>query len=170
MRTVSPSFAVAPLVIAVALAAGCSKDPGPSPTTGSATIVPKLVAPQHPAPAAPVAQNSALTVRVLLAPPLAGQVGARDTVFVYARAAVPNGQVVALVKKTAGELPLTLTLDDAAALAPNQRLSDLRQVVVGARVSKAGDFVPRAGDFEGESASIPVNVNQTVVVAISRRR
>jgi cytochrome c-type biogenesis protein CcmH len=164
-RTARRNAILLAAVLAAFALAGCSRESPPVPA--SSPQAQQAFPGQHAAPAG-VTSGRALTVRVLLASSLAGRAGPRDTVFVFARAPEDNGPVVALVKRTAGELPLTLTLDDTAAPAANPRLSSLTRVVVGARVSRQGDFNPRPGDLEGVSAPIPTNLNQTVVIAIGR--
>ena len=152
------------------LAAGCSDKPAPPPTAfgpGTTTGLPGVSS--VPETTAMVSGHQ-LTVRVVLGQAVAGKVGPRDTVLIYARAPEENGQIVALVKRPASELPVTVTLDDAASLRPNLKLSNLPTVVIGARISKQGDLTPRAGDLEGTSAPIPGNLKETIVVAVSRVR
>ena len=154
---------------AMFLAAGCSDktESAASGTPGAPTGMPHAF--NHPEITS-VVSGRRLTVRVLLGQAMAGKVSPRDTVFIYARTPEENGQVVALVKRLASELPLTVTLDDAASLRPSLKLSSLPVVVLGARISKQGDFTPHTGDLEGISAPIPVTVKETVVVAVSRIR
>ena len=164
-RTLTTALAV------LILTAGCSKS-SETPPAG-ATAVPSSGVTGHPplsnmAPA--VASGRSITVRVLVGQTVAGKVGANDTVYIYARAPEENGQMVALVKRTASELPVTVTLDDSASLGSNLRLSGLPVVVIGARISKKGDLAPHPGDLEGTSAPIPATVKETVVVAVSRAR
>jgi cytochrome c-type biogenesis protein CcmH len=58
------------------------------------------------------------------------------------------------VRKQASELPITFKLDDSMAMAPNMKLSDFQQLVVGARISKSSNAAPRAGDLQGMSGTV----------------
>lgn len=156
------------VLVALFLAAGCSDKQEPARAGPGASVgVPGAFnSPETTA----VVSGRRVTVRVLVGQAVAGKVNPGDTVFIYARAPGENGQVIALIKRPAAELPFTVTLDDSASLRPNRKLSSQPTVVIGATVSKQGDFNPRAGDLEGMSAPIPVTVKETVVVAINRTR
>ena len=155
------------VLAALSVAAGCSDKPEPARVApGTSTGIPGGF---NPPEVASVVSGHQVTVRVLLGQAVAGKVNRGDTVLIYARAPGANGQMVALVKRSAAELPLTVTLDDSASLNANQRLSGLSTVVIGALVSKHGDLNPRPGDLEGNTAPIPVTVKETVVVAINRQ-
>jgi cytochrome c-type biogenesis protein CcmH len=156
------------VLTALILTAGCSKSSEPSPAGGIAgapATTPGAV--HHPEMTAAVSGNQ-MSVRVLLGQVVAGKVRPQDTVFIYARAPGENGEIVALIKRQAADLPLTVALDDAASVRANRRLSSLPVVVIGATISKQGDFNPRAGDLEGLSAPIPSSLKETVVIAINR--
>lgn len=77
-----------------------------------------------------------------------------DTLFVFARAVDGPKMPVAMMRAKAGELPMKFTLDDSMAMSPQFKLSTVGRVVVGARISKSGDALARAGDLEGLSAPI----------------
>lgn len=114
-------------------------------------------APQSAAPAAPPvvmaqATGAALSGEVHLAPALASRVAAGDTLFIFARAANGPRMPLAIVRRTAGELPVRFTLDDSTAMTPEMRLSRFSAVVVGARISKSGNAMPQSGDLLGSSA------------------
>ena len=79
---------------------------------------------------------------------------AGDTLFIFARAASGPRMPLAIVRRTAGELPVRFTLDDSTAMTPEMRLSKFSEVVVGARISKSGNAMPQSGDLVGASAAI----------------
>ena len=101
------------------------------------------------APSAPAmaAAPAAIRGRVSLAPALAARVAPDDTVFIFARAATGPRMPLAIRRHRAAELPLEFTLDDSLAMSPELKLSNFAEVVVGARVSKSGDAMPRPGDL-----------------------
>ena len=74
--------------------------------------------------------------------------------FIFARAVDGTRVPLAMLRKTVGDLPIGFTLDDSMAMAPNFRLSQHEKVVIGARVSKSGDAMPRPGDLEGLSEPV----------------
>lgn len=107
--------------------------------------------------------------RVALAPELASRVAPTDTVFVFARAAEGPRMPLAIVKRPASDLPFDFTLDDAQAMAPELKLSAHPQVIVGVRVSKTGDAMPKSGDLEGQAGPLP-NRSDKVELKIDRVR
>lgn len=114
--------------------------------------------PQAPAAAASAAAAS-VSGRVTLAASLAAQAGPEDTVFVFARPADGSRMPLALLRAKVKDLPLQFTLDDSLAMNPAAKLSDAKQVVVGARVSKSGQAMPQPGDLQGVSQPVPVGAS-----------
>ncbi len=84
-----------------------------------------------------------------LSPAVSGKVDRADTVYVYARAAEGPRMPLAIMKRTAADLPFEFRLDDSMAMGGGLKLSQAAQVVVGVRVSKSGSATPRSGDLEG---------------------
>jgi cytochrome c-type biogenesis protein CcmH len=105
------------------------------------------------ASSAPLAtrQAGAITGRISLSAALAAGLSPTDTLFVFARAPAGSRMPLAILRKSARDLPLDFTLDDSLAMSPAARLSSATQVVVSARISKTGDAVPQAGDLQGDS-------------------
>src|SRR5262249_27649363 len=92
--------------------------------------------------------------RVELERSLAGQVNPDDTVFIFAR--VPGERMpLAMLRRRAAELPLAFRLDDNAAMSPTAKLSDAKEVVIVARLSRSGQ-AQAAGRLRGlERAHAP---------------
>ena len=124
--------------------------PAPQVAQGPAPAAP--MAPSAPAaPAAPAAATGArLTGVVQLAGALAGKAAPGDTVFVFARAAEGPRMPLAILKMRVSDLPLNFTLDDSTAMSPQMKLSNYPRVIVGARISRTGDAMPRTGDLLGQ--------------------
>ena len=117
------------------------------------------------AKAAPLKPGVSGTVR--LAPALAAKAAPGDTVFVFARAVNGPRIPLAVARKQVRELPAAFILDDSMAMSPAARLSDHKQVVIGARVSKSGNPVAQPGDLEGLSAPVATGA-AGVTVTIDR--
>ena len=84
----------------------------------------------------PGASAAGVTVEVSL--PAGASVAATDTVFVLARNAASDSRMpIAVQRLQAGQLPLTLRLDDSNSMA-GQKLSDTESVLVVVQVSPTG--------------------------------
>ena len=101
--------------------------------------------------AAPVAAGGAIRGRVSVAPALAARVAPGDTLFVYARAVDGPRMPLAILKRSAADLPLDFKLDDAMAMSPELKLSGFANLIVSARLSRSGEAMPQSGDLEGQS-------------------
>ena len=115
------------------------------------------------APAA--ATTAGVSGAVTLASELKAKAAPDDIVFIFARAAEGPRMPLAILRKKVSDLPITFTLDDSTAMTPATRLSGTPQVVIGARISKSGDAMPKPGDFQGFTK--PVNntaKNLTIVI------
>jgi cytochrome c-type biogenesis protein CcmH len=122
-------------------------EPAAAPVSPSAGTSP-------PAAAASDTSSSAISGRVELAPALAGRVTSGDTLFVYARASEGPRMPLAILRRTAADLPLDFRLDDSMSMAAGARLSSADRVVVEARISKSGRATPQSGDLAGHSAEV----------------
>lgn len=133
---------------------------------GGSTVA---AAPAATAPASAAAAAAPLSGRVRLAPALAASVAPGDTLFVYARAVDGPRAPLAIIKRSAADLPLEFRLDDTMAMSPELKLSAFANVVVSARLSKSGDAMPRSGDLEGQSVPL-AGTRSGVDVLIDRVR
>lgn len=93
--------------------------------------------------------SAALSLRgqLSLAPELAQQAGADDTIFVFARPP-QGGMPIAALRVRAGDLPVDFDFSKA------QRMSQgalPAQVAIGARLSKGGSATASAGDLESQA-------------------
>jgi cytochrome c-type biogenesis protein CcmH len=101
---------------------------------------------------------------VSLSPLLAGKVAPADTVFIFTRAAEGSRQPIAVLRRQVKDLPAGFTLDDSQAMSPGTKLSNFREVVVGALVSKSGSATSQSGDLQGISQKVKVGATDVVVV------
>ncbi len=131
--------------------------PVKSPPAGAGAQDNPGVAPNASSPAPSAAGNtgaSAVSGRVTLDPALRAKVSSTDTVYLFAR--VPDGprMPLAVLKTTAGQLPLDFELTDEMAMSRQFNLSSVRTVRVEARISKSGSATPTSGDLTGMSAVV----------------
>ncbi len=108
-----------------------------------------------------------LSVNVKLDPSLRGKVSGDETLFIYARAAQGPRMPLAIVRKQAKDLPITVTLDDSMAMAPNMSLSTFKDIVVGARISKSGNAIAQSGDLMGQVDTLTTRVTKAVNITIT---
>ena len=99
---------------------------------------------------------------VTLSAALASRASPTDTVFVFARSAVGSRMPLAVFRATVADLPLHFKLDDSMAMTA-MKLSDAKQVIVGARISKSGNAIPQWGDLSGESGPIVPEKNDVAI-------
>lgn len=100
---------------------------------------------------APAAAGGRIAGTVTLSAQLRGKVAPEDSVIIFARPAEGSRMPLAMMRVQAKDLPKTFALDDSMAISPDARLSNVAEVIVGARVSKSGSPMPQKGDLEGLS-------------------
>ena len=107
-----------------------------------------------------------IKVTVKLSPALAGKTAPTDTVYIFARAAQGPKTPLAIVRKQVRELPVSVTLDDSMAMVPDMKMSSVAELVIGARISKSGDAIPKPGDLEGYAPPLKAGATGLVEVVI----
>ena len=112
----------------------------------------------------PVATGAATRGVVRLSAALSAKVAPGDTVFVFARAAQGPRMPLAIIKRTVADLPLAFSLDDSSAMSPEFKLSSFPSVVIGARISRSGDAMPRSGDLVGQVGPVDTGSGNLVIV------
>jgi len=92
--------------------------------------------------------------RVSLSPQLRERMAPNDTLFIYARAANGPPMPLAILRRSAAELPFDYVLDDSLAMAAGMGISSQPKVVITARVSRSGNARPQPGDLQGASGPV----------------
>jgi len=113
------------------------------------------------------AQAYAVSGSVNLLPAFKSAVPAGSTLFIYARAVQGPRMPLAVLRLPVGSWPVTFKLDDALAMSPELRLSQFKEVVVQARISRSGEALPQTGDWVGLSAPLKPG-SQGVSLVIDR--
>ena len=113
----------------------------------------------------PVAAGIAVNVKVDQA--LVADLPPDTVVFVLAKALNGPPMPLAVKRLSLRELPLTITLDDSLAMAPQFKLSTADQVMVTARISRGGEPIAHAGDIEGTAGPLRVGIDTSVNITIN---
>ncbi len=106
-----------------------------------------------------------LTVSVSISPKLQGKYSESDSVFIYAKATNGPAVPLAIHRTTVSKLPLTLTLTDNDAMAPQFTLSKFDSVDVIARISKSGEAIRQPGDLiNNQQPSVSPNDKVSITI------
>jgi cytochrome c-type biogenesis protein CcmH len=95
-------------------------------------------------------KGDAIKVTVTISPDIAPLASPNSTLFVFAREADRPGPPAAVKRLRAGQLPMSLTLSDADAMAPGMRLANVQKMKLVARLSASGNAISAPGDLYGE--------------------
>jgi cytochrome c-type biogenesis protein CcmH len=95
---------------------------------------------------------------VELDPALKSQVAATDTVFIFARAVNGPRAPLAVIQRQVKDLPYRFTLDDSSGMMGGRKLSEFKEVVVSARISRSGSATPDPADPQASSGVVAPGV------------
>ncbi len=95
-----------------------------------------------------------LAVTVDLSPPLRARLAPDSTLFIFAKAADGPPMPLAAVRQPVKDFPVQVVLDDSQAVMPTIKLSNFKQVVVNARISRTGGVTAQSGDLQGISGTL----------------
>jgi len=109
-----------------------------------------------------------ITVNLSISPELTKLVDDNDTIFVFAKAAQGAGPNIPLAasRHIVSELPLTIVLNDAKSMGPMANLSLVQTASVVARISKSGNPIAQADDFEASQHKVSVFTNAIIDLQI----
>jgi cytochrome c-type biogenesis protein CcmH len=110
--------------------------------------------------------SSSLKLRVSLNPALQKELSPDTAVFVFVRSVENPGPPLAVARKTVGELPFEIELNDSHAMIPSRTISSAKNVIAGARISVSGSPAGQPGDYEQLSDSIPADFSETLELLI----
>lgn len=112
--------------------------------------------------------STGLRLEVTLDPALAEGLPPETVVYVLAKAVSGPPMPLAVTRIPLSALPETVTLDDSMAMAPQLKLSSVKEVMVTARISRSGDAVAKAGDLEGSLGPVATQGTGTLTLRIDR--
>lgn len=90
-------------------------------------------------------------------------------IIVYAQAVSGPKMPLAAVKLTLTDLPVTTQISDANVMMEGMKLSDQDEFVIKARLSKSGDVMNKAGDWQGVSSVITAGQTTAVEIIIAEQ-
>jgi len=123
----------------------------PSPPVASVTNAPADEAPANPSTTGNGGGPTSVTVNVTLVDSLASSVSPDDTLFVFARDRNGPPMPLAVERHSAGELPLSVTLDQSDAVMGGQGLDKAGSLQIVARISRDGSVMARSGGWQGSA-------------------
>ena len=140
---------------------------GGLPPSENASLLAAQAAPE--AKQTPAAAQKFIDGSVEVAPELKDKIAPNDVVFIYARPVQGSKMPVAFMRIKASELPATFHLDSSSTMGMGMKtLNEVDEVIVEARISRSGNFMPASGDLEGTvEGKVPVG-KQSVRVIINR--
>jgi cytochrome c-type biogenesis protein CcmH len=112
-------------------------------------------------------EQKSIKVQVGLAAALKSKAGPDDVVFIFAKAASGPPMPLAIVRKKVKDLPVEVTLDDSMAMVQGMNLSAFDQLIIGARISKTGQALPKPGDLQGLTKPTAIQNSGRYAVEIS---
>jgi len=124
---------------------------------GEPAMAPKgPAASQATVPATAPASGAVLSGRVSIDPIVKAQIAPTDVVFVYATPTDGQKMPLAILRKTADNLPFDFVLDDSSAMNSASKLSSQTKVMLKVRISKSGEAMTRPGDWMGVLENVAV--------------
>lgn len=108
------------------------------------------------------ASGASVTGTVDIDPAVKAKASPQDVVMVIARK--PGMRMpLAVLRKSASEMPMQFTLDDSLSMDPNAKLSSAPEVELEARISKTGLAMPNAGDLLSPPQTVKLGANNVTL-------
>jgi cytochrome c-type biogenesis protein CcmH len=114
--------------------------------------------------AAPGPVAGSLSGSVSVAPQVAALVSNAATLFIFARAEGGSRMPLAVLRRSASELPMSFALDDSMAMTPATKISGATAVRIEARISRSGNATPQPGDLVGASGIVKPGARDVKIV------
>ena len=111
--------------------------------------------PDSPAPNSPAPTGAAnpvsISIAVSVSDAVRSRVSASAPLFVFVRDAATGGPPLAVIRRQASELPVTLAISDANIMLPGRSLANVASAKLVARIANGGDPIAKPGDVYGEA-------------------
>lgn len=112
--------------------------------------------------------GTGIGITVSVSAALRGQVSGSAPLFVFVRDAQAAGPPLAVIRRQASELPMTLQITDADIMLPGRSLANVATATLVARVANGGDPIARPGDIYGEAQWQREDQSGPVTIVIDR--
>ncbi|HEY2675649.1 MAG TPA: hypothetical protein VGI65_01685 [Steroidobacteraceae bacterium] len=99
-------------------------------------------------------EGTSITGEVTIAPSLAGNAAAGDTLFIIAKSPDSPGPPLAVFRGAVGAWPMKFSLSDSQSMISGRNLSSAARIIVEARISLKGQPLAASGDLQGASGVI----------------
>ncbi len=96
--------------------------------------------------------TTGIGITVSLSEALRAKVSPSAPLFVFVRDAQAAGPPLAVIRRKAEELPVTLQISDADVMLPGRSLASIQSATLVARIANGGDPIARPGDIYGEAS------------------
>ena len=114
-----------------------------------------------------LARPAGIELHLAIAPALQEQVQPGEPLFIFAKAVNGPPMPLAAVRLTAGELPKTVMLTDADLLRGG-KLSDHKQLKIGARIARSGQPMAASGDLQSDEVVVELPAKGPVELVIDK--
>ena len=139
----APPERVRQIIVAQLAELGAGKDGGATPAVAA---VPK------PGGGPAIAgEPGSISITVSISDQVRGQMMASAPLFVFVRDAENAGPPLAVIRRQAGDLPMTLEISDADVMLPGRSLADIKTAKLVARIANGGNPIASPGDIYGEA-------------------
>lgn len=112
----------------------------------------------------------ALTVNVDISEQLRNEMPFGATLFVFVRDPDGGRAPIAVVRQTINDFPITVTLTDADAVMTETGLSDAKNWLVGARLTRSGTIEMQVGDMEARPVVLEAGPGLNVELRLTEMR
>ena len=94
--------------------------------------------------------------------------GKEALLYIYTKETQGMPMPIAVIKKTIqlSDFPMNISMSDAQNLQPNRKLSEFKEVVIGARISFSGNAMAQKGDLLSSEQTIPLRQETNVDINI----
>ena len=122
---------------------------------------------EDPGSSVDLAKPAGIELRLSIAPELKSKVKPDEPLFIFAKAVDGPPMPLAAIRMTAGELPKEVVLTDANLLRGG-KLTDHKQLKIGARIARSGQPMAASGDLQSAEVVVDVPASEPVELVIDQ--
>ncbi len=122
---------------------------------------------EDPGSSVDLAKPAGIELRLSIAPELKSKVKPDEPLFIFAKAVDGPPMPLAAIRMTAGELPREVVLTDANLLRGG-KLTDHKQLKIGARIARSGQPMAASGDLQSAEVVVEVPASEPVELVIDQ--